>query len=75
MAHLPPKFLPGLDPFSQPKTLFLPAPGTDGFLVTRRGKGFSSKAKRFADAHAALDWCQKHCASLIFWPVADAARN
>lgn len=75
MAHLPPQNVPGSDPFSQPKTLFLPAPGTAGVLVIRDAAGLRSRNKRFASAHAALDWCQAHRAALVFWPLPDPARN
>lgn len=67
MAHLPPGFLADLAPFSQPKTLFLPAPGTLGILVTHRAGRFTSKAKRFASPRAALAWCLSHRAALVFW--------
>jgi hypothetical protein len=75
MAHSPPKFIPGVDPFSQPKTLFLPAPGKVGILVTRTAKSMRSRPKRFMNAHAALAWCQENSAALVFYPVADPSNN
>jgi len=75
MAHLPPKSLPGFDPFSQPKTLFLSAPGIEGILVIRKGRSFRREMKRFPDAHAALDWCVKYRAGMVFFHLPDPKRN
>jgi hypothetical protein len=68
MAHLPRELL-GVDPFAQPKTLFLPAPGTRGILVTRSGSRFRSQIKRFEGPQAALTWCIDHQVGLVFWHV------
>jgi hypothetical protein len=75
MAHLPPKSLPEFDPVSQPKTLFLAAPGRLGVLVIRRGRGFQRRNKRFLDAHAALDWCIAKRIGLVLFHPPDPARN
>ena len=48
MAHLPPKTVAGYDPASQRQTLFLPAPGKQGILVTQHRRRTTAKAMRFA---------------------------
>jgi len=66
MAHLPPKTVLKPDPSAQSKTLFLPAPGELGTLVTlARGK-HSARVMRFKGPHAALDWCLTNRAGLVF---------
>jgi hypothetical protein len=67
MAHLPLKNLPAFDPFSQPKTLFLPAPGELGFLVERKGVQFKAREKKFAGPEAALAWCIKYRVGLVYY--------
>jgi hypothetical protein len=75
MAHLPSDYLPGADPFNQPKTLFLIAPGREGILLIRTGAKFRSRRKRFSDPHAALDWCIANRAGMVFYQAADPKRN
>lgn len=67
MAHSPQKTVPSPDPFAHSKTLFLPAPGREGVLIERTASGIRSRKKTFADAHAALTWCQQHSAGLVFY--------
>ena len=75
MAHLPLELL-GVDPFSQPKTVFLPSPGKEGLIVTRTGDRFRSRRKRFNNPHDALTWCIANDAALVFWKtLAGPARN
>lgn len=69
MAKLPPNFLPGFNAVAQSKTLFLPAPGTHGVLVAMAAQP-RRKTRRFANASAALAWCEKHRINLVyFFPV------
>ncbi len=67
MADLPPKTVAGYDPASQRQTLFLPAPGKQGILVTHRRRRTTAKAMRFAGSQAALTWCEKHRAGLVYF--------
>ena len=67
MAHLPPKTVAGYDPASQRQTLFLPAPGKQGILVTQHRRRKAAKAMQFADSHAALTWCEEHRAGLVYF--------
>ena len=64
MAHLPPQLLTG--PAGISKTLFLSPPGLVGVLVTCRGTKITSRAKKFVNAHAALDWCEQHQANFTY---------
>jgi hypothetical protein len=64
MSHLPPELLSGSAGFS--KTLFLSPPGHVGVLVICKGEKISSRHKKFTDAHAALDWCEKHQANFSY---------
>jgi len=66
MAHLPLKTVAGYDPASQRQTLFLPAPGKRGILVTQHRRRTTAKAMRFASSRAALTWCEDHHASLVY---------
>lgn len=75
MAHLPIKNLFAEAPFSQSKTLFLPAPGRLGFLVTRKGRRHSAVPMRFASAHAALTWCDSHRAAMVYFFGESAKAN
>ncbi|MDB6122747.1 MAG: hypothetical protein JWQ71_1740 [Pedosphaera sp.] len=75
MAHLPSKFLSALDPFSQQQTLFLPAPGNEGVLLTKKGKTFKSHRKKFTDSQAALAWCEKTRTGLVFFPPNTITHN
>lgn len=67
MAHLPLKIVAGYDPSSQRQTLFLPAPGKHGILVTQHRRRTTAKALRFASSHAALTWCEEHRAGLVYF--------
>jgi hypothetical protein len=73
MAHLPPDFLPASAGFS--KTVFMTAGSGAAVLVQRRGKKFVERELKFADAHAALDWCLKHQANFSYLQGADPAQN
>jgi hypothetical protein len=64
MDHMTPELLTGNAGFS--KTLFMSPPGHDGVLVTCRGEKISSRHKKFSDAHAALDWCEKNSANFSY---------
>ena len=76
MAHLPPKNLPAFEPYSQPKTLFLPAPGQLGFLIERQGEQFKASEKKFKGPEAALAWCIRCRVGLVFYFSPDTtARN
>jgi hypothetical protein len=65
----------GIDPFSHPKTMFLPSPGNEAIIVTRAGSRFRSRRKRFGDPHAALNWCIANDAALVFWKALASASN
>lgn len=75
MAHLPPENLPAFDPFSQSKTLFLPAPGVRGILVARQGAGFTRRSKKFTGASAALKWCEEKRIGLVYFFPPIASNN
>lgn len=66
MSH-PAKIPPAFQPFSQPKTLFLPAPGRAGVLMQRAGSRYRSRAVKFSGPEAALAWCLKNQAGLVFF--------
>ena len=75
MAHLPPKNLPAFEPLPQRKTLFLPAPGTEGILVeTIHGRPRKRQVK-FTDSAAAFSWCLKHRSNLVFYFNDDPSKN
>lgn len=67
MANLPPKIVAALDPSSQARTLFLPAPGRRGFLVKRTRRSFAAKAMRFDGSAAALTWCETRRINLVYF--------
>ena len=73
MAHLPPNFLPASAGFS--KTVFLPWQSQVAVVVTRRGEKFSQRTMKFTDAHAALDWCEKHRANFSYFEAANPSQN
>ncbi len=75
MAHLPPQNIPAFEPFSQRKTLFLPAPGRVGVLVETVNGRRRSRNKKFTSAAAALAWCIKHRGNLVFFCNDDPAQN
>ena len=58
------------------RTLLLPAPGRVGVLV-EGGKGrMREQPMPFADAHAALTWCQAQGVTLVYCPTAaEPAQN
>lgn len=63
-------------PLPSAKTVFLPAPGTLAIIVTRKGNRQRQRRRKFKDAHAALSWCIKHEAALVYTPaVPDETRN
>jgi hypothetical protein len=75
MANPPENFLTGaLDPL-QSKTLFLPAPGKLGVLVSQRGRRRAAEPLQFASAAAALAWCVKHRVNLVFFHNSIAEAN
>jgi hypothetical protein len=75
MAHLPPEKLLGVEPFSQRKTLFLPAPGVAGVLVEIVAGRRRSRIKKFTSGAAAFAWCEKHRSNLIFFFNEDPSQN
>lgn len=77
MAHLPPDPLSNLPPFSQARTLFLPAePGTVGVLVVQRGRRTTATSRRFSGgATAALAWCVKERVNLVCFFAASPTQN
>jgi hypothetical protein len=75
MAHLPHNTVSNFAPFSQRQTLFLPAPGIQGLLVTRTADSFKTRAMKFKNAQAALTWCEQHRAGLVYYFGADPAAN
>ena len=75
MAHLPHNTVSNFAPFSQRQTLLLPAPGTQGLLVTRSGDSFKTRTMKFKSAHAALTWCERHRAGLVYYFGADPSTN
>ena len=79
MAHSSAGSLPDFSGFSQSKTLYLPAPKkgapAKGILLTPHGVSYRESVKQFADAHAALTWCERHEVALIFWHVPNPAAN
>jgi len=67
MANPPEKSLAGgFDPL-QSKTLFLPAPGKLGVLVSKRGRRRAAEPMQFPSAAAALTWCQAQRVNLVFF--------
>jgi hypothetical protein len=75
MARPPRKKLPAFEPFSQRKTLFLESPGIAGILVESVKGKHRKRALKFRDAHAALDWCIKQSAGLVFYFNNDPSKN
>jgi hypothetical protein len=67
MADLPLKTVAGYDPASQRQTLFLPAPGRQGILITYRRRRTTAKPMQFAGSHAALTWCEEHRAGFVYF--------
>jgi hypothetical protein len=63
------------DLFSLSRTLFLPAPGQRGMLVTHARGRMRKKVMKFPDAQAALAWCEEHGAGFVYWPVQTVQRN
>jgi hypothetical protein len=55
--------------FGQNKILLSESPGRTAVLI-HKGK---SSPKKFKDAHAALDWCEKNSASFYYLPVEQCA--
>ena len=75
MAHLPPENISAFEPFSQRKTLFLPAPGTAGILVeTVKGRQ-RSRELQFSGPEAALAWCIEHRGNLVFFHNEEPSKN
>ncbi len=61
--------------FHQGKTVFLPAPGKKGIVVTNRNGRRRSKPVRFNGPHAALDWAIANAAMLVYIPGLDPSKN
>ena len=57
------------------RTLFYTASSRAAVLVTDRGGRHRSRRMRFADAHAALDWCAAHRCNMVYFAAVDPARN
>ena len=67
MANLPPDLLSGFDPSGQTETLFLPAPGKTGMLVSKRRGRRAAEPLQFRSAAAALAWCQQRRVNLVYF--------
>jgi hypothetical protein len=67
MAHSPLKIVAGFNPAPQSQTLFLPAPGKRGILVTHRRGRTTAKVMQFPCSHAALTWCERRRAGLVYY--------
>jgi hypothetical protein len=50
------------------RTLFFDSATNAAILVTEKSGKFSHSVKRFADPHAALDWCIKRGARFVYAP-------
>ena len=59
------------------RTLFIAAGNSAAVLVTPIGAKHRQRTMRFPDPHAALTWCERHGANLVYTaqPRADPARN
>ena len=55
--------------YNAARTLLLAAPGRAGVLVGGRGKMMHEQPMPFADAHAALSWCEIEGVTLIYTPA------
>jgi hypothetical protein len=60
---------------SASQTLFAESPGRVAILVTNKKGKRSQAAMKFHDGHAALDWCEKNKAILVYLPAADPSGN
>lgn len=50
------------------RTLFLPAPGTEGILITQRnGRDAAEERREFGSATAAISWCLESRVNLVFY--------
>ena len=49
------------------RTLFLPHPGTTGYLVLNRGGKRSAVVRQFAGSQAAMAWCESTRTALVYW--------
>lgn len=66
MAHIPKGGLTAPTPGS--RTLFLPAPGVLGILVTERaGRATAEEQREFSSATAAISWCLESRVNLVFY--------
>jgi hypothetical protein len=74
MANPPPDPLAGFDPSGQTETLFLPAPGKLGILVSKRRGRRTARELPFTGAAAALRWCQRRRVNLVYFH-SQASRN
>jgi len=60
---------PPLDFLAAPgKTLFMAAANPAAELVTRTAKRMRRRTMKFADEHAALDWCLQRAAIFVLLP-------
>jgi hypothetical protein len=74
MSH--PQFHSGeISPFQQSKTLFVVESHEAALLVTFTKGKHKSKAMKFETAHAALDWCIKNKAGMVFTLRTDPSQN
>lgn len=69
-ATTAPASSPARPSFHAARTLLLSAPGRAGVLVTERDGRMSEQPMPFADAHAALSWCEAQGVTLIYTPAA-----
>lgn len=66
MARSPKGGLPAPTPGTQ--TLFLPAPGTNGVLVTQQaGRDPAEELREFSGPTAAIEWCLSARVNLVFF--------
>ena len=56
------------------KTLFSEMPGRVAVLVTETKGKRRSRSMRFKDGGAALRWCEKNGATLVYFPASLAAQ-
>lgn len=50
-------------------------PGKLALLVEQTGKRRRASAKKFPNAHAALDWCERERTTFIYLPAPDHSEN
>jgi hypothetical protein len=71
----PAKKMPMPASFGQFKTLFVSGGLKAAILVTSMNGLQRQRARRFANAHAALDWCEANGAMMVFTPRGGPPQN